>query len=110
VPYACAHKDHHSYCIALTYSSESYKRRSSLLSVVKVYTTAVARIIISIQLLHSEVMKFQLVATVLLVGCMFGPSLAAPLREDEKANVVLQAIRYMVWPFNAKEQELFHVC
>ena len=80
----------------LTHSSESYKKRSSLPSVVKIYTTAVARTIISIQPLLSEVMKFQLVVTVLLVGRMLGPSLAAPLREDEKANVVLQAIRLIV--------------
>ena len=41
-------------------------------------------------------MKFQLVVTVLLVGRMLGPSLAAPLWEDERANVVLQAIQFIV--------------
>ena len=37
-------------------------------------------------------MKFQLVATVLLVGCVLTPSLAAPMREEG----VLQAIRMLL--------------
>ena len=59
-------------------------------------------------LLLPEVMKFQLVATVLLVGSMLVPSLAAPLRDREegKAKAVLQVIRMLLTSENRGRGEL----
>ena len=53
-------------------------------------------------------MKFQLVATVLLVGSMLVPSLAAPLRDHEegKAKAVLQVIRMLLASENHGRGEL----
>ena len=43
-------------------------------------------------------MKIQLsvVATILFVGCMLAPSLAAPLQEEGDARAVLQTIRMLL--------------
>jgi len=41
-------------------------------------------------------MKFLLVATFLLVACIFTPSWAAPLREEDEARAVLRAIQLLL--------------
>ena len=51
-------------------------------------------------------MKLQIVVTVLLVGCMLTPSLAAPLREKGEAEAVLQVIRMLLSSENYGHHEL----
>ena len=51
-------------------------------------------------------MKFLLVATFLLVACIFTPSWAAPLREEDEARAVLQAIRLLLASENNGHNEL----
>ena len=51
-------------------------------------------------------MKFQLVATVLLVGCTLAPSLSAPLQEEGEVMVVLQAIQTLLASENHGRGEL----
>jgi len=41
-------------------------------------------------------MKLQLVATVLFIGCIVPPSMAAPLREEGEAKAVLQVIQMLL--------------
>ena len=54
----------------------------------------------------SETMKFQLVTTVLLVGCTLAPSLSAPLQEEGEVMVVLQAIQTLLASENHGRGEL----
>jgi len=52
-------------------------------------------------------MKLLLKVTVLLVlACMFTPSLAAPLREEDEARAVLRAIRLLLASENYGHSEL----
>ena len=51
-------------------------------------------------------MRFLLVATFLLVACIFTPSWAAPLREEDEARAVLQAIRLLLASENNGHNEL----
>jgi len=51
-------------------------------------------------------MKFLQVATFLLVACMFTPSLAAPLQEEDEARAVLRAIQVLLASENYGHSEL----
>ena len=55
---------------------------------------------------YSKIMKFLLVATFLLVACIFTPSWAAPLREEDEARAVLRAIRLLLASENYGHSEL----
>jgi len=53
-------------------------------------------------------MKLQLVATVLFIGCIVPPSMAAPLREEEEAKAVLQVIQMLLESENHGHGEILH--
>jgi len=55
---------------------------------------------------YSKIMKLLLLATFLLVACMFTPSWAAPLREEDEAKAVLRAIRVLLASENYGHSEL----
>ena len=53
-------------------------------------------------------MKLQLVATVLFIGCIVPPSMAAPLREEGEAKAVLQVIQMLLESENHGHGEILH--